>query len=103
MGTAARAVRLGEMCRALSPKGAPVPNGFAITAEAYRRFTAPLGLTPPLRLPLYGPGDLLSSGPRGGAAMLAAASEPREEDPMIGFLSQAPSDDPDAGVQPPGS
>ncbi|MCM2304718.1 MAG: phosphoenolpyruvate synthase, partial [Elusimicrobia bacterium] len=35
---------LGEMYRALSPKGVPVPNGFAITAEAYRRFTGPLGL-----------------------------------------------------------
>ncbi len=35
---------LGEMYRALSPKGVPVPNGFAVTAEAYRRFTAPLGL-----------------------------------------------------------
>ncbi|MCR4296334.1 MAG: PEP-utilizing enzyme, partial [Elusimicrobia bacterium] len=35
---------LGEMYRALSPKGVPVPNGFAVTAEAYRRFAAPLGL-----------------------------------------------------------
>ncbi len=27
---------LGEMYQALAPKGVPVPNGFAITAEAYR-------------------------------------------------------------------
>jgi len=27
---------LGEMCRELAPEGVPVPNGFAITAEAYR-------------------------------------------------------------------
>jgi hypothetical protein len=27
---------LGEMCRELTPQGVKVPNGFAITAEAYR-------------------------------------------------------------------
>ena len=27
---------LGEMYRALTPKGVPVPNGFVVTAEAYR-------------------------------------------------------------------
>jgi pyruvate,water dikinase len=35
---------LGEMCRALSPKGVPVPDGFAVTTDAYRRFTGSLGL-----------------------------------------------------------
>jgi pyruvate,water dikinase len=29
---------LGEMCRELGPKGVKVPDGFAITAEAYRYF-----------------------------------------------------------------
>lgn len=29
---------LGELLRALAPKGVSVPDGFAITAEAYRRF-----------------------------------------------------------------
>src|SRR4051812_6292111 len=29
---------LGEMCRELIPKGVKVPDGFAITAEAYRYF-----------------------------------------------------------------
>src|ERR1051325_11040586 len=29
---------LGEMYRELTPKGVKVPNGFAITAEAYRYF-----------------------------------------------------------------
>ncbi|MDP3541027.1 MAG: phosphoenolpyruvate synthase [Elusimicrobiota bacterium] len=35
---------LGEMYRALSPAGVPVPNGFAITTDAYRRFTRGLRL-----------------------------------------------------------
>lgn len=35
---------LGEMYRELSAQGVPVPNGFAITTEAYRRFTAKLPL-----------------------------------------------------------
>jgi pyruvate,water dikinase len=35
---------LGEMYRALSSQGVSVPNGFAITAEAYRRFTGRSGL-----------------------------------------------------------
>ncbi len=38
---------LGEMCRALAPRGVPVPNGFAITTDAYRRFTGALGLKKP--------------------------------------------------------
>ncbi|MDP2932563.1 MAG: PEP/pyruvate-binding domain-containing protein, partial [bacterium] len=29
---------LGEMYRKLKSKGVPVPNGFAVTAEAYRYF-----------------------------------------------------------------
>ncbi len=29
---------LGEMYRNLKKKGVPVPNGFAVTAEAYRYF-----------------------------------------------------------------
>lgn len=35
---------LGEMYRELSPKGVRVPNGFAITAEAYRDFLEGSGL-----------------------------------------------------------
>ena len=29
---------LGEMYQALTPQGVKIPNGFAITAEAYRYF-----------------------------------------------------------------
>jgi pyruvate,water dikinase len=36
---------LGEMFRALSPRGVPVPDGFAITTDAYRLFTRGLSLT----------------------------------------------------------
>ncbi|TAE78281.1 MAG: phosphoenolpyruvate synthase [Verrucomicrobia bacterium] len=35
---------LGEMLRSLSPLGVRVPDGFAITADAYRRFLAASGL-----------------------------------------------------------
>ncbi|RMH05329.1 MAG: phosphoenolpyruvate synthase [Nitrospirae bacterium] len=35
---------LGEMYRELAPKGVKVPNGFAITAEAYRYFVREAGL-----------------------------------------------------------
>ncbi|MBI2384730.1 MAG: phosphoenolpyruvate synthase [Elusimicrobia bacterium] len=38
---------LGEMYRVLSPRGVPVPDGFAITTDAYRRFTGSLGLKRP--------------------------------------------------------
>jgi pyruvate,water dikinase len=35
---------LGELYRALAPRGVKVPNGFAVTAEAYRTFLAAAGL-----------------------------------------------------------
>ena len=35
---------LGEMFRELSPQGVKVPDGFAITAEAYRNFLSTGGL-----------------------------------------------------------
>jgi pyruvate, water dikinase len=35
---------LGEMYRALAPQGVKVPNGFAITADAYRQFLTEAGL-----------------------------------------------------------
>jgi pyruvate,water dikinase len=37
---------LGEMRRALGPRGIRVPNGFATTADAYRRFLSEAGLEP---------------------------------------------------------
>ena len=40
---------LGEMIQQLAAKGVNVPNGFAITAAAYRYFIARAGLTPKLQ------------------------------------------------------
>ena len=40
---------LGEMCRELAAKGVKVPDGFAITAAAYRRFLKSAGLDEVLR------------------------------------------------------
>jgi len=37
---------LGELYRALVPRGVPVPDGFAVTAAAYRAFLASAGLEP---------------------------------------------------------
>ncbi|MFO0808371.1 MAG: phosphoenolpyruvate synthase [Gemmataceae bacterium] len=45
---------LGEMYRELTPRGIRVPNGFAITAEAYRHFLSAGGLTERLRATLDG-------------------------------------------------
>ena len=40
---------LGEMFRELTPKGIRIPNGFAITADAYRHFLRGGGLAEPIR------------------------------------------------------
>src|ERR1039458_10672602 len=40
---------LGEMIRHLAPKGIRIPNGFATTAQAYRRFLKFNGLDVTLR------------------------------------------------------
>ncbi|BEP38329.1 phosphoenolpyruvate synthase (plasmid) [Variovorax sp. V59] len=45
---------LGEMYRALTPHGVHVPNGFAITADAYRRTLELAGALPRLREALAG-------------------------------------------------
>jgi pyruvate,water dikinase len=42
------------MCRALSPEGVKVPNGFAVTADAYRDFLARTGLDRRIREILTG-------------------------------------------------
>src|SRR2546430_6039807 len=44
---------LGEMIRELSPLGIRVPDGFAVTADAYRHFLSAAELTKPIQ-------DLLS-------------------------------------------
>src|SRR2546425_9020953 len=45
---------LGEMIRSLSPLGVRVPDGFAITAEAYRHFLRAAGVEDPIRELLSG-------------------------------------------------
>ncbi|MDP9927941.1 phosphoenolpyruvate synthase [Variovorax paradoxus] len=45
---------LGEMYRALTPRGVRVPNGFAITADAYRRTLERAGALPRLQEALAG-------------------------------------------------
>lgn len=45
---------LGEMYRELTPKGIRIPNGFAVTAEAYRHFLRVGGLSDRLRAALEG-------------------------------------------------
>ena len=47
---------LGEMIRELAPLGIRVPDGFAVTAEAYRHFTK--GLEPQIRALLDGVSDM---------------------------------------------
>jgi pyruvate,water dikinase len=69
---------LGELRRALAPRGVRVPNGFATTAAAYRNFLAQAGLDAALEEILEGldvadVDDLQSRGRRARAAVLAAA------------------------------
>lgn len=45
---------LGEMYQDLTHKGILIPNGFAITAYAYRRFIKCAGLAPRIRAALDG-------------------------------------------------
>ncbi|MBY8857419.1 phosphoenolpyruvate synthase [Nocardia sp. CA2R105] len=61
---------LGEMYRSLSDAGVRVPNGFAITADAYRDMLTEAGAWEPLRRALDGldPGDLPDLARRGRCA-----------------------------------
>jgi pyruvate, water dikinase len=45
---------LGEMYRQLAPRGVRIPNGFAVTAEAYRRLVASAGILPEMERLLGG-------------------------------------------------
>jgi pyruvate,water dikinase len=69
---------LGEMVRELTPKGVNVPDGFAVTAEAYRDFLRSAGLDARLREILAGLDtrnldDLRRRGSRVRQAILGAA------------------------------
>jgi pyruvate,water dikinase len=61
---------LGEMYRVLTPQGVRVPNGFAVTAAAYRRMLEQADATPRLRRALEGldPADVNDLARRGAQA-----------------------------------
>lgn len=59
---------LGEMCQGMAAEGVPVPNGFAVTADAYRDLVRENGLAPRLRAALA---DLTGNDTR---SLAAAAS-----------------------------
>lgn len=64
---------LGELYRELAPKGVGIPNGFAITAEAFRDFFRATGLDEQTRAVLAGlaAGDVADLQTRGRALRLA--------------------------------
>lgn len=69
---------LGEMYRELVPMGVRVPDGFAVTAEAYRRFLAATGLDARIRsiladLDTHDMANLRERGSRVREAILGAA------------------------------
>ncbi len=69
---------LGEMYRELTPQGIKVPNGFAITAEAYHHVLKQAGATDTLRRILDGldPGDVSDLADRGRRARELIHSAP---------------------------
>ena len=73
---------LGEMFRELTPKGVKVPNGFAITAEAYRHLLREAGLEERIRQTLAGldTSDVQELRKRGSLirSLILGASLPRE-------------------------
>ena len=73
---------LGEMYRNLSPQGVSVPNGFAITAEAYRYLIENAGAWQPLHEALDGldPTDMDDLGRRGQRARDIVLSAPLPPD-----------------------
>jgi pyruvate, water dikinase len=73
---------LGEMYRHLAPQGVPVPNGFAVTAEAYRYVLERAGALGPLRAALDGlhADDLQDLAARGARAREIVYGAPLPED-----------------------
>src|SRR5258705_11052326 len=77
---------LGEMIRELSPLGVRVPDGFAVTAEAYRHFIAQAGLDGRIR-------ELLSGIREGDVQGLTARSaESRKLSVAAELAPQIPAD-----------
>ena len=79
---------LGEMYRALKPRGVKVPNGFAVTAEAYRHFLREAGLDTRIRdiLATLDTGDLRNLRQRGSQARHAILGAELPEDLREGIL-----------------
>jgi pyruvate,water dikinase len=73
---------LGEMYRELIPKGVKVPNGFGITAEAYRYILDKANAWKDLHLALDGvePGNMADLAERGRRARYIVYSAPLPED-----------------------
>jgi pyruvate,water dikinase len=73
---------LGEMYRELSRAGVRVPNGFAITADAYRHFIGASGLATTVNALTSGlvPGDLALLAERGLAIRQAMVNAPLPQD-----------------------
>ncbi len=73
---------LGEMYCELTPKGIRVPNGFAITAEAYRLFLSRSGLDGEIRSILKGldTGNLADLADRGRKVREAILTRPLPDD-----------------------
>ena len=72
---------LGEMYRELTPKGVKVPNGFAVTAEAYRDTLAAAGAWDALKASLDGldPADVEDLARRGAKARAIIYGAPLPE------------------------
>ncbi len=72
---------LGEMYRELVPRGVPVPNGFAVTAEAYRDTLAAAGAWETLKETLAGldPDDVADLARRGARARAIVYGAPLPE------------------------
>jgi pyruvate,water dikinase len=73
---------LGEMYRALTPRGVRVPNGFAVTAAAYRYVLEKAAVMPRLRATLAGlrPDDVKDLARRGAEAREIVHSAPLPAD-----------------------
>jgi len=88
---------LGEMYRELTPKGVLVPNGFAITAQAYGYVLEKAGITARLREALEGlqPDDV-EERDEGVKEMIRLAVEGcKRNHRHSGLCGQAPSDYPE--------
>jgi pyruvate,water dikinase len=79
---------LGELFRALEPKGVHVVDGFATTADAYRRLLATNGLEERLRslFSPFDPEDLQQLSRRGEAARAAVLETPIPDDLRAAIL-----------------